>query len=310
MLNTINFSNETTPYQAALYYVGLGFAVLPLHSPVADGCSCHRLDCRSVGKHPRTEFGAKDATTDIAQINEWEAQWPDANIGINVGRSNLIVIDLDPDHGGYVRDLPITAAERYTTTVRTGGRGWHLYYQAPVGLDISNSNKRCPPGIDIRAGDGAYVVAPPSRHVSGCRYRFVPGRELRSVAPRPLPASLESILTIRNYPAPDAASVPAVAAVTPKFDSSHAYVSAALTSELDRLAQAREGSRNNTLNEIAFNLGQFIGAGLLSRIEVEELLKQAALTLGLGQREIEATIRSGLEAGMTTPRSRWPDFDQ
>ena len=92
-------------------------------------------------------------------------------------------------------------------------------------------------------------------------------------------------------------------------DSEHPYVSSALTAELDRLSQAKLGARNNQLNESAFSLGQFIGAGLLSRAAVEELLKQAALAIGLRSSEIEATIKSGIEAGINTPRNRWPDFD-
>jgi hypothetical protein len=92
------------------------------------------------------------------------------------------------------------------------------------------------------------------------------------------------------------------------LDAQHPYVTAALNSELDRLAQACEGNRNNTLNQSAFSLGQFVGAGLLDRTEVEGLLYQAALTLGLGQAETEATIRSGLEAGINTPSPQLAGF--
>ena len=33
------------------------------------------------GKRPLTKHGFKDATTNTAQISDWWAQWPDANIG-------------------------------------------------------------------------------------------------------------------------------------------------------------------------------------------------------------------------------------
>ncbi len=300
---------ESKQYKAARYFARIGWYVLPLHSPEGDGCSCHRPDCASIGEHPATEFGAYDATNDPKQIDEWWHQQPNANVGINVGRSDLIVIDIDPRHGGNLRDLPLSAAGRYTTTVITGSGGGHLYYEAPEGLDISNSNKHCPQGIDIRAGEGAYVVAPPSQHISGQRYRFMSDREPWIVAPRPLPASLLPILNIRNYPLLDETEKQhATKPIT--VDSQHPYVTAALNKELDQLAQAQPGQRNNLLNQAAFNVGQFVSAGLLDRSEVETLLEQAAATLGLSLSEIKATIRSGLEAGMKTPRHNWPDFDR
>src|SRR3954468_8286436 len=49
-------------------------------------------------------------------------------------------------------------------------RGRHLYFLA-LGLDIPNSSGRIGPGVDVR-GAGGYVVAPPSCHASGRRYRW------------------------------------------------------------------------------------------------------------------------------------------
>ena len=48
----------------------------------------------------------------------------------------------------------------------TGGGGRHLFFRHPsAGRKVGN---RCEfmPGLDIR-GDGGYIVAPPSNHVSG-----------------------------------------------------------------------------------------------------------------------------------------------
>lgn len=55
------------PRVAALEFASNGFFVLPLHTPGPGGCSCRR-DCDSNGKHPRTEHGVKDATTDPEAI--------------------------------------------------------------------------------------------------------------------------------------------------------------------------------------------------------------------------------------------------
>jgi hypothetical protein len=86
------------------------------------------------------------------------------------------------------------------------------------------------------------------------------------------------------------------------------YAAVALRSELDRLSRVKEGMRNNSLNEVAFNLGQFVQAGLLDRSEVEAQLHTAAIAIGLGELETRRTIQSGLEAGIRHPRRSWPDL--
>lgn len=81
-----------------------------------------------------------------------------------------------------------------------------------------------------------------------------------------------------------------------------AYVDAALQAELDRLAAAPNGSRNRQLNDSAFALGQFVAVGALSQPVVETYLEQTALAIGLKPKEVKATIKSGLFAGMKSPR--------
>jgi Bifunctional DNA primase/polymerase, N-terminal len=67
---------------AALAYAARGWPVFPLHTPTPAGCSCGHLDCGSIGKHPRTKHGVKDATTDEAQIRAWWKRWPHANMAL------------------------------------------------------------------------------------------------------------------------------------------------------------------------------------------------------------------------------------
>jgi putative DNA primase/helicase len=153
---------------AALEWAGLGFAILPLHKPVGIGCSCRRGPaCSSPGKHPRTRHGVSDATTDADQLEAWWYRWPDANIGIATGRaSGLVVIDVDPRSGGhdYLAQLQHEHGGLPTTvTVRTGGNGWHHYFAGP---ESEVPGRVLAPGVDLK-GDGGYVVAPPSLHVSG-----------------------------------------------------------------------------------------------------------------------------------------------
>ena len=174
-----NFTASRISEQAnqthALEYAKRGWKVIPLHTPDAQGkCSCRKADCGSVGKHPRTMNGLKDATTDENKIRGWWDMWPDANIGIATGAaSNLVVLDVDPRHDG---DKTLAVLEDDygqlppTSYSRTGGDGMHYLFSYPD-AEIKNSAGRLGAGLDIR-GEGGYIVAPPSLHQSGKRYAW------------------------------------------------------------------------------------------------------------------------------------------
>ncbi len=81
-------SNELLNY--ALHYARSGFPLIPLHNLEKRNrrllCSCRNgLNCSIAGKHPRTRFGSKDATTDESKILHWWNKNPDANIGLLAG---------------------------------------------------------------------------------------------------------------------------------------------------------------------------------------------------------------------------------
>src|SRR5262245_46559316 len=85
----------------ALWHVACDYPVLPCHTPTPTGCSCRKTDCPSIGKHPRTRHGVKDATTNEALIRHWWGNWPEANIAIATGQdSGLDVLDEDTYKGG------------------------------------------------------------------------------------------------------------------------------------------------------------------------------------------------------------------
>ena len=158
--------------ECALLYAGLGWRVFPLHSMRDGVCSCGDASCTSPAKHPRTKRGCKDAVADEPQIRSWWTRWPDANVAIATGRdSGLVVIDVDPRHGGddswevLKHELGIPT----TWEVRTGGGGVHAYFRYPELRAISSGAGKLGPGIDHR-GNGGYVVAPPSNHASGGIY--------------------------------------------------------------------------------------------------------------------------------------------
>jgi len=158
----------------ALKYAEFGLQVFPVFTAATGLCQCGDSDCKSPGKHPKTQHGHKAASSERSKIVEWfEALWPESNIGIATGAaSGVIVLDVDPQHDG---DKSLTAlVEQYgplprTPTARTGGGGQHVLFRHP-GKRVGNRVGFLP-GLDIR-GDGGYIVAPPSSHVSGGCYEW------------------------------------------------------------------------------------------------------------------------------------------
>lgn len=188
--------------EAALAYASRGWPVLPVHTPTEHGCSCRNSACTAVGKHPRTPQGFKDATGDATVITQWWSAWPDANIGLVTGsRSGLVALDIDTRHGG---DDTLAELERkygpLPDTVRnlTGGGGWHELFAYP-NVPIK-SKADLAPGVDIR-GDGGYIVAPPSLHVSGRTYEWEIDHAPEDLALAPVPAWLLTLLTSSAHPA-------------------------------------------------------------------------------------------------------------
>jgi putative DNA primase/helicase len=166
-----------TLLEAALQFIARGWSVIPLHKPIADGCSCLKGDCNSVGKHPRIHNGLKGASSREATICGWWTRWPDANIGVVTGPgSGIFVLDVDGDDGQALlkamEPLPETLRANTGRTGAQGERtGFHLYFTLPAGVTLQSSTKLLGQGLDVRAA-GGYVVAPPSLHVSGLRYEW------------------------------------------------------------------------------------------------------------------------------------------
>ncbi len=164
-----------SPGVAALSYAARGWAVLPVHTPLAQGCSCEQ-DCgSSAGKHPRTRHGLKEASRNPDRIWRWWRRWPDANVGIRTGReSGLVVLDVDVRHDGEASLETLEATyDRLpqTLTAHSGGGGRHLYFQHPGGYIPNSAQLGGLSGLDVRA-DGGYIVAPPSLHQSGQHYHW------------------------------------------------------------------------------------------------------------------------------------------
>ena len=281
--------------QVALRYADHGWPVVPLHTPRGSGCSCQARDCGSPGKHPRTVRGLRDASIDIDRIRCWWGRWPDANLGVATGTtSGLMVLDVDlPDGPASLARLvtdrgPLPA----TCEQRTGSGGRQLLFAHP-GEPVGN-RARLLPGIDVR-GDGGYIVVPPSVHACGDRYEWT-GR----IAPAAPPGWLLELA--RGSRTTDVASVEVSPPPLAHGTREQRYAASALHRELTRVTSAAVGSRNDTLNRAAFNLGQLTATGLLDYELVAAELERVATGIGLGPAETRRTIASGLAAGLQHPR--------
>lgn len=133
----------------------------------------------SVDKTPRTPNGYLDATTDEDQIRRWFENC-DAKIGIGIATgkaSGFVVLDIDKGHGGLESVVNLPGDLSATLVIGTGGGGLHYYFKA-TDEELKNRTSLLP-GIDFR-GDGGYVVAPPSLHLSGKKYVVVQEEEINA----------------------------------------------------------------------------------------------------------------------------------
>lgn len=221
-------------------------------------------------------------------IRRWWRQCPRANVAVATGPvSGLLVVDIDPRHGGHPDQLPGPVPR--TPTVRTGG-GWHFYLGWPEGVERLPKTLPGCPGMDLK-GAGGYVVAPPSRHVSGGYYRWEVTPAEVSLAP--CPDWLRERITAAH---PSREKRPIRPASGEAYGTP--YGRAALRRELARLAQTPEGNRNNALNRAAFVLGKLVAAGHLGEETVAGLLASLGWQIGLGWREVDRTVKSGLSSGL------------
>ncbi len=180
---------------AALAYAEAGVPVFPLHTTNGSGgCSCGKARCSAPAKHPLTEHGFHDASTDRETVAAWWARWPDANIGSPTGSaSGLVVLDVDVQNGG-ARTLARLEREHGklppTGEILTPNGGRHYVFRHN-GRALKSGAGEIGDGLDTR-GQGGYRICPPSVGANGRAYKYL--RSPEKATPADPPAWLFELL--------------------------------------------------------------------------------------------------------------------
>lgn len=150
----------------ALEYANRGWPIFPV-----------RAD-----KKPYIKGGVIEATTDPKQIRKWWTKWPMANIALDVGGANMMVVDLDPPwemvngkkiYSEFDYDTAMDALEEAVGTlpdtklsVTTPRNGEHLYFSIGNDEVVAPSGSKLAKHVDVRSFH-SYVLLPPSRTSDG-----------------------------------------------------------------------------------------------------------------------------------------------
>jgi hypothetical protein len=227
-------------------------------------------------KRPLTANGYKDASSDAETVHLWWTEHPDALIAVPTG-ARFVVVDLDLQHADaqqWLEDNRHRLPRTRTHATRSGGK--HLLFKANSQIGCSAS--KLAPHIDTR-GAGGYVIWWPA-----CGLEVLHGGV---IAPVP-----EWIVEALN---------PKVVPITTRISAAaHRPSVAALRGALNVLAGARKGERNHALFWVGCRIGEALRAGIITELEATELVLSIGRQIGLLDREILRTARSGFREGFRT----------
>jgi hypothetical protein len=262
-----------------------------------EGRALHIFPCRA-DKKPCTPHGYLDAVSDAPRIAKLWARYPGPLVGVATGAvSGIDVIDIDPRHGGHKwldanRDrLPATRMHR------TPGGGVHAVYRHCPGL--RNSVGKIALGVDLKI-TGGYVIWHPAHDwpvlVFGPVAQFPTWVAAGGMG-------TTSISKSANGNGSEVVPISFLGAPPTAYEIN--YAKKALGNAFLELRACSPGGRNAKLNALAYSMGRLIARGWIIRDRVETMLLKGADQCGLladdGVRQCNATIDSGVRAGMTQP---------
>lgn len=284
----------------ALQYAERGWYVFPVRVT--------RLASGKKSVSPIASWPERSTIDPIMIMNWFEGEWADAQVAVDTGKSGLVVVDLDVSNGKngleVWKALGIGASS-YVVTTPTGGI--HLYYRADPARPIGNDSlgKKIGEGVDIR-GVGGFVFAPPSTDGQGqwathgaSDWQTIPAvpevviEKMGVVQGERFTPTPDPVSGLTNFVAPPG---------TPRYTIQRARQR--MGEVLQVVMTTAEGyGFNHALNEAAFEIGHFVGGGLLSEGDAYALLEAAVTHVFPGGPDSDdlGTIESGLRSGMATP---------
>ena len=290
-----------------------GYVVIPVHPVGPDGtCHCPRgKHCgRNAGKHPIGD-GWNETTDGLEAVRQMVAKGRKPNLGVLVGPSGKVVVDIDPRNGGKETMKALIAkygAMPRTKVNGTGSDGWHYYFQAPEGVSLKGT---LGPGVDLKSS--GMVVAEGSRSGTG---------EYATMVDAPV-AELPAWIIEEAGREPAQRSVPVEAPRAPvdpddpDLPRRQAYCNSAVSSEVATLdameaAKTSDGTGyvgdpwNNTVFRVACNILELANtpeAGLSTKEAIDLLIDHAPRDAGFGDVEILKIIESARERVGSSARS-------
>lgn len=130
-------------------------------------------------KQPIRNYSYLKATQDIAEIESWFEHEPNINIGLNLAKSNLIVVDVDNHNNDLQAPLQSLSNLGYNLpsdyVERTQSGGLHFYYKSD-GIPATRKTKFID-GVDLLSD---FVVTSPSNN-----YRVLNGATLSDIPQAP-----------------------------------------------------------------------------------------------------------------------------
>ncbi|WP_169796628.1 bifunctional DNA primase/polymerase [Chondromyces crocatus] len=157
--------------------------------PDAEGrapCSAawHPRPCDRAGKRPLLADYPRWAARgpSFADVESSLRVWAPCNLAL-VAVGVLVVIEADsPDADAELASLGGAELASAPAREARSGRGRAYVFRAPPGVNVPNGARRGTSGaVDVR-GTGGLLVVPPSRHVSGHVYAWLPGRAVGDCA--------------------------------------------------------------------------------------------------------------------------------
>jgi Bifunctional DNA primase/polymerase, N-terminal len=164
---------------AALDYAEAGLYVLPVLRQDQGG---------GTGKNPGSVVGKrwqdKSSRDPKMIVLHWAAQ--DYGIAIDLGRSGLVVIDVD--YPALVAEwltnvVAAVGAPYQSTRPDTPGRGHYVCRQPPGRVIGCGQGRLAGMGLDVK-GDGGVIIVQPTHHPEGGEYRWITHGEIPALPPR------------------------------------------------------------------------------------------------------------------------------